>query len=115
MLHKGDIKPRSFLSTGGKLSPPGRDDELEGFTIGPDGKEAGNFAFWSALINGRGKHPGNEYPYLKSRLHIFTVKMLCHYSQNFFTMIRVNQTSVISKVPGMPDSSNLNCILNHTV
>ena len=27
----------------------------------------------SALINGKGKHPGNEYPYLKSCLHIFTV------------------------------------------
>ena len=61
-----------FYSRSG-LSPPGPDDQPEGFTIGPDGKEAGNFPFWSALINGKGKHPGNEYPYLKSRLHIFTV------------------------------------------
>ena len=54
-------------------SPPDRDDNLEHFRIGPDGKEAGNLPFYSALINGKGKHPGNEYPYLKSRLHIFTV------------------------------------------
>ena len=62
-----------FYSHAG-LSPPGPNDEPEPFTMGPDGQEAGNFAFWSALINGKGKHPGIEYPYLKSRLHIFTVK-----------------------------------------
>ena len=56
------------------LSPPGPDDQPETFTLGPDGQKAGNFAFWSALINGKGKHPENEYPYLKSRLNIFTVK-----------------------------------------
>ena len=55
------------------FDPPGPDDEFEGFTEGPDGKEAGNYPFWSALINGKGKHPDNEYPYLKSRLAIFTV------------------------------------------
>ena len=54
-------------------NPPGPDDEPEGFSHGPDGKEAGNYPFWSALINGKGKHPDNQYPYLKSRLHIFTV------------------------------------------
>ena len=61
-----------FYSNSG-LAPPGADDNPEHFTIGPDGKEAGNYPFWSALINGKGKHPGNEYPYLKSRLHIFSV------------------------------------------
>ena len=54
-------------------NPPGRDDEPEEFTIGPDGKEAGNYPFWSALINGKGKHPDNQYPYLKSRLAVFSV------------------------------------------
>ena len=54
-------------------NPPGRDDEPEEFTIGPDGKEAGNYPFWSALINGKGKHPDNTYPYLKSRLAVFNV------------------------------------------
>ena len=53
--------------------PPGPDDEFEDFTFGPDGKEAGNYPFWSALINGKGKHPDNSYPYLKSRLAIFSV------------------------------------------
>ena len=53
--------------------PPGPDTEAQGFTIGPDGKEAGNYPFWSALINGKGKHPDNKYPYLKSRLSVFSV------------------------------------------
>ena len=53
--------------------PPGPDTEAQGFTIGPDGKEAGNYPFWSALINGKGKHPDNKYPYLKSRLSVFRV------------------------------------------
>ena len=61
-----------FYSNSG-LSPPGADDPQEHFTIGPDGKEAGNYPFWSALINGEGKHPGNQYPYLESRLHTFSV------------------------------------------
>ena len=61
-----------FYSNSG-LNPPGRDDPIEPFTIGPDGKEAGNYPFWSALINGKGKHPDDEYPYVKSRLHIFSV------------------------------------------
>ena len=61
-----------FYSNSG-LDPPGADDELEGFTLGPDGKEAGNYPFWSALINGKGKHPSNDYPYLKSRLQVFSV------------------------------------------
>ena len=55
------------------LYPPVSDDPPEAFTCGPDGKEAGNVPFWSALINGKGKHPNLEFPYLKSRLHIFTV------------------------------------------
>ena len=54
-------------------NPPGPDDEPEEFTIGPDGKEAGNYPFWSALINGKGKHPDKTYPYLKSRLAVFSV------------------------------------------
>ena len=55
------------------LDPPGPDTEAQGFTIGPDGKEAGNYPFWSALINGKGKHPDNKYPYLNSRLSVFRV------------------------------------------
>ena len=62
-----------FYSNSG-LDPPGPDDPLEPFTIGPDGKEAGNYPFWSALINGKGKHPGEDYSYIKSRLHIFSVE-----------------------------------------
>ena len=61
-----------FYSNSG-LDPPDADDDLEGFSIGPDGKEAGNYPFWSALINGKGKHPSNQIQYLKSRLHIFSV------------------------------------------
>jgi len=52
---------------------PGPNDEPQGFSIGPDGKEAGNYPFWSALINGKGKHPNNSYPYLRSRLSVFSV------------------------------------------
>ena len=55
------------------LEPPGPNDAAEEFTIGPDGEEAGNYPFWSALINGKGKHPDNTYPYLKSRLAVFSV------------------------------------------
>ena len=54
-------------------SPPGRNDKLQNFSYGPDGEEAGNYPFWSALINGKGKHPDNQYPYLKSRLSVFSV------------------------------------------
>ena len=53
--------------------PPGRSDGIEGFSKGPDGQEAGNYEFWSALINGKGKHPDNKYSYLKSRLSVFNV------------------------------------------
>ena len=60
-----------YKNTG--LNPPGPEDLTERFTIGPDGKEAGNYPFWSALINGKGKHPDQKYSYLKSRLHIFSV------------------------------------------
>ena len=54
-------------------SPPSPNDKPQGFSYGPDGQEAGNYPFWSALINGKGKHPDNRYPYLKSRLSVFSV------------------------------------------
>ena len=58
---------------------PGPNDEPQGFSSGPDGKEAGNYPFWSALINGKGKHPNNSYPYLRSRLSVFSVDpSLCY-------------------------------------
>ena len=58
-----------YKNTG--LDPPHSEDVQKRFPEGLDGKEAGNYPFWSALINGKGKHPDTKY--LKSRLHIFTV------------------------------------------
>ena len=55
------------------LEPPRRNDTADRFSTGPDGQEAGNYPFWSALINGKGKHPDSRYPYVKSRLSIFSV------------------------------------------
>ena len=52
-------------------SPPGSNDKPKGFSHGPDGQEAGNYPFWSALINGKGKHP--DVSYVKSRLSVFNV------------------------------------------
>jgi len=35
----------------------------------------GELLFWSALINGKGKHPQiSKYPYIKSRLNVFTIE-----------------------------------------
>ena len=67
------LESNSWFYEQSGLEPPGPDTHAEEFTIGPDGKEAGNYPFWSALINGRGKHPDNQYPYLKSRLSVFSV------------------------------------------
>ena len=67
------LESNSWFYEQSGLEPPGPDAHAEGFTIGPDGKEAGNYPFWSALINGKGKHPDNTYPYLKSRLSVFSV------------------------------------------
>ena len=52
-------------------SPPTHNDKPKGFSHGPDGQEAGNYPFWSALINGKGKHP--DISYVKSRLSVFNV------------------------------------------
>ena len=67
------LESNSWFYEQSGLEPPGADTHAEEFTIGPDGKEAGNYPFWSALINGKGKHPGNEFPYLESRLSVFSV------------------------------------------
>jgi len=54
--------------------PPGPDDE-EHILISPEGVRNGELFFWSALINGKGKHPDiMTYPYIKSRLNIFTIE-----------------------------------------
>ena len=50
--------------------PPGPND-LPYLQISPDGVQNGDLFFWSALINGKGKHPDTSY--IKSRLSIFTV------------------------------------------
>ena len=41
--------------------------------VAPDGVENGSFFFWSAIINGKGKHTDSKYPYIKSRLSVFSV------------------------------------------
>ena len=52
---------------------PGPSD-LPYLQISPDGVQNGDLFFWSALINGKGKHPDtSKYPYIKTRLNIFTV------------------------------------------
>ena len=54
--------------------PPGPDDRRY-FQSSPDGVRNGEMLFWSALINGKGKHPQiSKYPYIKSRLNIFTIE-----------------------------------------
>ena len=54
--------------------PPGPDVERH-FQSTPDGVRNGELLFWSALINGKGKHPQiSKYPYIKSRLNIFTIE-----------------------------------------
>ena len=54
--------------------PPGPND-IPYIPITPDGVQNGFLFFWSALINGKGKHPDtSKYPYIKSRLSIFTVR-----------------------------------------
>ena len=53
--------------------PPEPNDTFA-FAITPDGVQNGYLFFWSSLTNGRGKHPDpSKYPYIKSRLSIFTV------------------------------------------
>ena len=45
------------------------------FQCTPDGVRNGEMLFWSALINGKGKYPQiSKYPYIKSRLTIFTIE-----------------------------------------
>ena len=65
------------FSVGGMFhfsQPPGPDD-VQHILVSPDGVRNGELFFWSALINGKGKHPDIvKYPYIKSRLNIFTVE-----------------------------------------
>ena len=44
------LESNSWFYEQSGLEPPGPDTHAEEFTIGPDGKEAGNYPFWSALI-----------------------------------------------------------------
>ena len=54
------------------LPRPGDDDLIDYVT--PDGIDSGDLFFYSALINGKGKHPDHtQYPYVRSRLSIFSV------------------------------------------
>jgi len=53
--------------------PPEPNDTFS-FAVTPDVVQNGYLFFWSALTNGRGKHLDTaKYPYIKSRLSIFTV------------------------------------------
>ena len=55
--------------------PPEPNDTFS-FAVTPDGVQNGYLFFWSALTNGRGKHLDTaKYPYIKSRLSIFTVNL----------------------------------------
>ena len=55
-------------------SPPQPTDLPFFGELAPDGSENGNLYFFSGLINGKGKHPNDtQYPYIKSRLSIFSV------------------------------------------
>ena len=50
---------------------PGPTDQPEPATDSPDGAEVAPVAFWSALVNGRGRY--YEVDYVQTRLSIFTV------------------------------------------
>ena len=55
-------------------SPPQPTDVPFFGDVAPDGSQNGNLFFFSGLINGKGKHPDDtQYPYIKSRLSIFSV------------------------------------------
>ena len=55
-------------------SPPQSTDLPMSGELAPDGSENGNLFFFSGLINGKGKHPNDtQYPYIESRLSIFSV------------------------------------------
>ena len=55
-------------------SPPQLTDFPMNGELAPDGSENGNLFFFSGLINGKGKHPNDaHYPYIESRLSIFSV------------------------------------------
>ena len=45
--------------------------ELYDASSGPDGTEVGDIPFWSALINGKGRH--KDIPYNNTRLEVFSV------------------------------------------
>ena len=68
---------REALSNVGSIfvyDHPPEPNDMFAFPLSPDGAKNGYLFFWSALINGRGKHPDtSKYPYIKSRLSIFTV------------------------------------------
>ena len=55
-------------------TPPGPIDFSTFGIIAPDGSQNGNLFLYSGLINGKGKRRNtNEYPYIKSRLSVFSV------------------------------------------
>jgi len=57
-----------------QTTPPVPDDLPSFGDVAPDGAENGNLFFFSGLINGMGKHPNDtRYPYVQSRLAIFSV------------------------------------------
>ena len=57
-----------------QTSLPRPADDAHRYNATPDGVNARDLFFYSALINGRGKHPNHTlYPYIRSRLSIFSV------------------------------------------
>ena len=57
-----------------QFTPPVPGDVPINGILAPDGSENGNLFLYSVLINGKGKRRNNtEYPYIKSRLSIFSV------------------------------------------
>jgi len=57
-----------------QMTPPVPGDLPSFGDVAPDGAENGNLFFFSGLINGMGKHPNDtRYPYVESRLAIFSV------------------------------------------
>ena len=57
-----------------QTSLPRPSDDSHIHNISPDGLDLAELFFYSALINGRGKHPNHTlYPYIRSRLSVFSV------------------------------------------
>ena len=57
-----------------QTSLPRPGDDAHKYNATPDGMNARDIFFYSALINERGKHPNHTlYPYIQSRLSVFSV------------------------------------------